>query len=189
MNAITNTNTKKAAVSADVDVDANTLKLTFGAGGSVTVDANRLVAGIIRQATLHGLKQKLVDAAAISRNTDTGASASLQDKKDAVMEVYERLIGGEWNKVREGGTVTAATQLFQAIVRMYPTKSEESLRVWFDGRDDAQKATLRKNPKIAAIIAQIQAERAAQRADVAEVDSDDLLGELDGLEDGEDAVM
>ena len=180
-NATTTKNTP--AVSAEIALDAPTegtssndsLRLTFANGQSLVLQVRDLSPAIIAQATMHGLKQKLVDAAAISRNTETGRPASVADKYEAVREVYDRLLSGQWNKTREGGGATGGL-LFRALCRMYDgKKTPEALREFLDGKTDGEKAALRKNPKVAAIIETIRAE--SVKTDGAS--SDDLLGELD----------
>ena len=61
------------------------LTLTFADQTTSTLSTRDLSPEILSQALMHGLKQKLVDAAAIARNVDTGASATTADKKEAVM--------------------------------------------------------------------------------------------------------
>ena len=103
---------KSPAIAAEVS--DTTLTLTFSNGEVLTVDATSLSPDIQTAACLHGLKQKLVDAAAIARNTDTGASATLEDKFNAVREVFERITApdGTWNKqARAGGTSTGGSGL------------------------------------------------------------------------------
>lgn len=148
------------------------LSVVFRHGKELTLEFDQLTAEIQRQALLHGLKQKLVDAAAISRNPETGRTATIEDKYDAVKEVYDRLLAGEWNKRREGGGGTGGL-LLQALVRLYPGKTREDLESFLAGKSRSEQAALRANPKVAAVIAEIQAERGA-------VDSDELLGELEG---------
>jgi len=174
-----NTNTKKSAISAEID--SGVLTLTFGAGGSIVIDPKNLEKPIIEMAILHGLKQKLVDAAAIARNTITGESASLTDKKEAVMAVYDRLMRGEWNATRSTGEGTAkGSLLLLALQRLQPQKSGEELATWLDGLTNEQKTALSKNAKILPIIQTIQAERAAKAAEKLGVDSDGLLNDLLG---------
>ncbi len=132
------------------------LRLTFANGKTMAMQLRDLTAEIIEQATLHGLKQKLVDAAAMSRNPDTGRSATIDDKYTAVREVYDRLLSGAWNKPREGGS--AGTLLLQALCRVYATKTREELATWLAGKDKDEQAALRKNPKIAKVIEEIRAE-------------------------------
>lgn len=144
---------------------------------TITVDADSLSEAVYRQAVVHGLKQKLVDAAAISRNTETGASATIQDKYEAVKEVAERLLAGEWNKRREAGAAGTGGLLKLALTRLYEGRmSGEQLDAWLTAKTDKEKAALRKNPKVAEIIEQIRAERAK---DTPAGTADDLLAELE----------
>ena len=155
---------------------ADDLVIEFAHGKRIELNPVDLADSVYKQAVYHGLKQKLVDAAAISRNPETGRSASIEDKYQAVKTVYDRLLAGQWNAVRgEGGTGTGGL-LFAALCRMYAgRKTEEELREWLATKDKKAQAELRKNPKVAAIIEQIKAERGADDEDVGE----DLLGELD----------
>lgn len=124
---------------------------------------------------VHGLKQKLIDAAAISRDAKTGKTATVATKWAAVYEVYQRLIDGAWFADREGGGT--GSLLFAALCRMQPEKSAEAIQTWLAAKDDKQKKALEGNPKVAAIIAEIRTERA--KATAGDVDSDALLAELD----------
>lgn len=147
------------------------LEITFRHGEQLTVEVLALSADIQRQALLHGLKQKLVDAAAISRNPETGRTATIEDKFAAVKEVYDRLLAGDWNKRREGGG-NAGGLLLQALARLYPEKDVETLRAYVEKLSRSEQAALRANTRVAPVIAEIQAERGG-------VDSDDLLAELE----------
>lgn len=173
------------STTAAVEDGMFTLSLPYGSlslecsnGQVAAIRLHSLTPEILAQAALHGLKQKLVDAAAISRNPDTGKPASPDDKWAAVMEVYERITspGGTWNKTREGGAGGSGGLLFRALVRMYPAKTPDALREYLDGKTDAEKTALRKNPKVAAVIDEIRAESGKAGA----VDTDELLGELEG---------
>lgn len=183
-----NAQAKQSAITTTVE--GNVLTLTFSNGKALTLNAGEiqtfvpgdLSAEVMASAMLHGLKQKLVDAAAISRDPSNGRAATIETKYNAVKEVFDRLIAGQWNKQREGGTATGGL-LLAALIRAYPAKTEEQLRAFLSGKTDAEKAALRKNPKIAAIIEEIKAERGAEPSAV----GDDLLAELeaDGEGDGE----
>ena len=160
-----------------VERDANELVIEFAHGKRIEVRPFDLTEQVREQAMFHGLKQKLVDAAAISRNPETGRSASIEDKYQAVWTVYDRITRlGEWNAVRgEGGTGTGGL-LFAALCRMYAgRKTEDELREWLGTKDKKAQAELRKNPKISTIIDQIKAERGADDDGIGE----DLLNELD----------
>jgi len=143
--------------------------MTPAGGAPVRLEVTQLSEEIVRYAVLHGLKQKLVDAAAISRNPDTGRSATVADKLAAVQDVLDRLLAGEWNKRREGGSGNGGL-LFRALCIMFPNKTADGVKEFLAGKSDAEKAALRRNPKVAAIMDTLR--------DDGDVDSDDLLGEL-----------
>ena len=164
---------RNAVITAQIADD--TLVLKFVNGEVLELNANELSPEIRRMALLHGLKQKLVDAAAISRNPETGRPASPNDKFQAVKAVYDRLLAGQWNAVREGGGATGGL-LLQALCRMYAgRKTPEELKAFLVDKSDAEKTALRKNPRVAQIIEEIRAERGK----AADIDTDELLGELE----------
>lgn len=156
-------------------INDSQLKLTFANGEELVIAAGELTQDIRLAATMHGLKQKLVDAAAISRNPETGRAATVQDKYEAVKIVYDRLLSGVWNAVREGGGQSGGL-LFKALLRMYAgRKTEQDIRAFLEDKSDAEKTALRKNPRVAQIIEDIRAETGK----AASIDTDSILGELD----------
>ena len=153
----------------------NGVAITFADGHQTQITVGDLGLEVLTMALLHGLKQKLVDAAAISRNPDTGKSATVADKRAAVEAVMTRLLGGAWNAIRGENGTGAGGLLFRALVRLYDgKKSPDDIREFLDGKDKKEQAALRKNPRVAAIIVEIQAEQADS-----DIDTDDLLGELE----------
>lgn len=172
VNEATQTRTITTTIEGDI------LTLTFADGRVLVFDTTKPNEENQRAAKIHGVKQKLCDAAAISRNPETGKSATLADKYAAVKEVYDRLLDpmGTWNKTREGGSGGGGGLLLQALFRMYEgKKSLEALRTYLEGKTPLQHAALRKNPKVSAIIDTIRLERAGEEA----IDTDALLDELD----------
>ena len=151
------------------------LHLKFSNGQELAITAGQLSNHVMEYAIFHGLKQKLVDAAAISRNPETGRAATVEDKYQAVKTVYDRLLSGQWNSTREGGG-NAGGLLLQALVRMYAgRKTPDELKAFLADKTDAEKTALRKNPRVAAIIEEIRAETGK----AASIDTDELLGELE----------
>ena len=137
---------------------------------------------------LHGLKQKLGDAAAISRNPDTGRSASLDDKIAAVREVFDRITSpdGTWNKIRESGDGSGnGGLLFRALCNIYAGKrSPEQITVFLADKTEAEKAALRKTAIVADRIRSASTDNKAEierirPAPKAGGNGDDLLAELD----------
>ena len=150
------------------------LHLKFANGQELAITASQLTNHVMEYAIFHGLKQKLVDAAAISRNPETGRAASVEDKYQAVKTVYDRLLTGQWNATREGGATGGL--LLQALVRMYDgRKTVDELKAFLLDKSDAEKTALRRNPRVATIIEEIRAEQGK----ATDIDSDELLSELE----------
>lgn len=128
---------------------------------------------IVELALAHGIKQKGIDAAAITRNPETGKSATPADKWHAVTTVLTRITTtDQWNAPREGGD-GGASLLSRALVRFHDgKKSRAEVDAWLATKSDAEKKALRANPRVAAIIAAIQAESVDDS-----INSDELLEE------------
>lgn len=164
---------RKPTIAADTF--GSTLTLNFIDGTELSIDIDNLSPQIRIDATLHGLKQKLVDAAAISRNPDTGASATVAGKLDAVREVFERITSadGTWNKVRTGdGSANVGGLLVRALMELKGL-DKATVTTFLEGKTKDQIAALKAMAPVAAIIARMQAEKAK------DIDADALLGELD----------
>ena len=173
MTNTTTTTTRTPAI--DATIDGGTLTLAFGNGERIVVHADTLASDIRNHATMHGLKQKLVDAAAISRNPDNGRSATIDDKYNAVREVYDRLLSGQWNKGRaDGESGATGGLLFRALCIVYADKTPEAIREFLGKKTKEQQAALRVVPKIATIIEQLKAAKVKTDG----VDTDALLDEL-----------
>lgn len=169
--------TKKTAISTDVFMPKLTLTLTFGNGQEIVVNANELRQDIRDMAMMAGLKAKLIDAAAMSRNPENGASASIDDKYAAVLRVANRLMSadGQWNEGRSAAgesTAGANNILLRAIMRM-TGRDEAYCRDFLSAKTKEQRAALRKNPRVLAIIAELQAATV-----VGGINTDALLAEL-----------
>ena len=191
---MTTTTTTKKDIEATV-ADDGALILEFQHGETLRVHPETLTPEIQRAAMLHGLKQKLVDAAAISRDTTTGRAATIVTKFDAVKEIFDRITGagGEapsWNKPRAGGAGGQGGLLARAIAR-YKGVEVAAAKAYLDRLTDAQKQALRVDPRIATIINELRMESAKP----AGIDTDALLGGLDDLgaepadDDDDDATM
>ena len=167
---------QKKDIEATIESDG-TLVLTFRHGEVLRIHPESLAPEIQRAAMLHGLKQKLVDAAAIPRDTATGRAATISTKYDAVREIFDRITGESpsWNKPRAGGVGGQGGLLARAIAR-YKNVPVEAAKAYLDRLTDAQKQALRVDPRIATIINQLRAESAKP----AGIDTDALLGGLDG---------
>lgn len=170
-------------IDAKIDLDRDTLVLTFPTlNKGLTVKPEDMNREIVRMATLHGLKQKLVDAAAIKRNEDTGLPASAEDKYQAVYTVWERLMSGHWNKQPGEASQSGDGYLYRALCRLYEGKATpEAIRERVKAMDKKEQAALRKNAKIAAVIDEIKAEEAKDVSEDASADALEALEDALGL--------
>lgn len=129
-------------------------------GRELRINAVELSPEICNMSMMHGLKQKIGDAAAISRNPETGRSATTDDKFDAMAEVLNRLLAGQWNKTREGDGGGAGGLLFKALCKIKADKTPAEIRAYLEARTKEEQAALRKVPVIAAVIEEIRAAQA-----------------------------
>lgn len=172
-------------VTTEFDEQTGVFSVVFSDGRRHSFLLEDIVPEIRLRATVHGFNAKLVDAAAIARDTTTGRAATLETKYQAVMEVFRRITDPTapmWNKIREGAGGGNGNLLVAAIVRLYNgRKTEEQIRAYIATLTDAQKQALRTDGKIAPIIAEIKAEREVAKGKAAGIDSRTVLAGLDGF--------
>jgi hypothetical protein len=179
---------KKTSTAVAAAISDSLLILTFANQRVLTVDAKALSPAIRHAAMMHGLKQKLIDGAAIARDPETGRTATIDDKYDAVADIYSRITHATepaWNKVRggegTGGNVKGGV-FVTALMRM-TTKSRDDIESYLAKLSKEEVAALRKNPRVADLMRLIQAER----TDTSKVDTDALLdGLMEGANGGDD---
>ena len=157
------------------DIVGTRLNITFADGRALELEATELTPEMQHAAMMHGLKQKLVDAGAIARNTMTGKSASLSDKFDAIEEVFNRITGAAptWNKQRGEGTGgNGGGSLKRALMQM-TGKTSAQIDAYLEAKTKEEKTALKKNAKVAEIILELQTAGADEG-----IDTDALLDEL-----------
>lgn len=143
-------------------------------GQTLTVNPMTLDMVIQREALLHGIKQKVNDAAS--------GAPSLADKWAEMQEVVARITGDNpsWNAVPVGGTAGPRLgALLEAVCefkRIAPTDTEgvAKIRTWLSEKSNEQRAALRLDAKIKPLLDAIEARRTKPTT----VDSDAMLAEL-----------
>ena len=65
-----------ATMAVEIDRASNRITFTVRDAGEIVLDMSRLSPEVLAYAAFHGMKQRIADAAAMSRNPDTGAPAS-----------------------------------------------------------------------------------------------------------------
>ena len=172
---VDNTPKRETVVRVTLDNDGQVIGVFAGNDKPVVlVNVKKLTDEVRNAALFHGLKQKLVDSAALSRDPKTGKSATPAEKMAAVLETAANLASGIWN-TRGTGDGPSDGLLVTALCEMQPKKDPAKIREWVGGQDKAAQAALRANPKVAAIIARINTERAAAKG----IDTDNLLRDLE----------
>lgn len=174
--------TKRQAMS--VDIFNTTLTVTFSNGKDLSIDVATLSPEIQRQAMLHGIKQKLVDAAAMSRDAENLNSNQVDAKYEAVRTVHARLTSDHpsWNKERAApGTPANGNNLLVRALMQMTGRDKTYVDDFLSSKTKEQRAALKRNPRVLAIIAELQAATVSQG-----VDTDELLTELVGGEDDPD---
>jgi hypothetical protein len=119
----------------------------------------------------------LIDAAAIGRDSVTGRTATINDKYNAVREVFDRITDSDapsWNKVREGGAGTVTGGLLVAALMQLKQKDNATIVEWLSSKTNEEKAALRKNPKVAEVIESLRVAKVKTDG----IDTDSLLDEL-----------
>lgn len=126
----------------------------------------------MQRAAIHGMIQRISDAAAISRNPETGKPATAQEKFDRMAQLVTHYESGtsEWSRVGQGGG-NRGGYLFRALCILYPTRDQTELRAWLDGKSKSEQSALRNSPKVRAIIDTF--------VEDSDIDTDAMLDELD----------
>lgn len=141
------------------------LTVTVAGFDPIVVPFGRLTADIKHQAMVHGLAQKLGDAAAMSRNPANGAAATNADKYKAIKQVADNVIGGRWNLQAGGVPNHAVTPERVAVLGRMFKLSPDQVTAWAKGRTEAQLSAAFTSPKFALELAKYRAENATAATD------------------------
>ena len=160
-------------------------KAVDGNDATITIDTAKLDSEITERAMLHGLVQKVSDAAALSKDETAGMSESqiASTKYNAMLAVADRLIAGEWKQSRGEGSGPVTGVIYRAFSqwvadsakkKKLPAPTEDVIRAVYDKKTRAEQLELRKVPEIAAIIEKLKAAKTPAK----KVDTDKLLAGL-----------
>lgn len=171
----TTTMPKRAPAVSFTMIAPLSMEVTFASGRTITIDASALSPSICHAAMMHGLKQKLGDGAAIGRDPVTGRTATAAEKEQAVREIYNRISDpdGSWNVVKDGTSTGGGSNLLIRALMQLTGKMRSSIEIYLEGKSKEERAALKKNPRVAAIIVELQAASVD-----ASIDTDGMLDEL-----------
>ena len=157
-------------------LSAGVIRFHVKGAGFVDFDTTKVHVDVAVRAAQHGFIQRISDAAAISRDPETGRPATAEEKmaKMAALIAHYETGTAEWSRVQAGGPKGGL--LFDALCRLYGhQKAPSDIRTWLDGLSDKEQAALREDATIAPVIAAIKAERAK---DQPKMDTASLLADL-----------
>jgi hypothetical protein len=144
-------------------------ELRFNDGSRVEVGFQELPEGMLEKLAGHGWKQKVVDAAAKSRDPETGRSATDAEKIAAMKAVHERIMAGIWAAAGGGGGLGSEKMLLVRALAEFSGKGLEEAKEFINGKTKAQQSALMGNSKIKTIIDRMREQITG------DVDSDELL--------------
>ena len=166
------------------ELDDGNMTITFNVrdAGEVVLNTSRLHDDIMQRAAVHGLIQRISDAAALSRDADTGKSASPADKLAAMQALVSHYETGtsEWKRAGtgEGGGKSITVE---AIARVKQIPYETALdyvnryaEAKFGGNGKKCLAFLRQSAQVIDAIAEIRKARTSGP----KIDADAALSEL-----------
>lgn len=157
---------RKLLKDTKIDSDGNvTLMLNFRNGETRIFPVPQ---SLMARFAAHGAEQKFGD--------EIAGLDSIDDAVLAVDDLMERMERGDWNVKREASGMAGTSVLLKALVEV-TGKSVEQIKTFLTGKTQAEKVALRNSPKIKPTVEKIEAEKVSKAS---KVDTDALLGELDG---------
>lgn len=153
------------------------MTMAWSDGVRAELDVSKLSDDVLEQAKIHGLRQKLGDAAAMSRNPETGQSATIADKRSRVEAVAQYLRDGHWTAPTRATPETSSRAiLVEALCRLNTSADRAKIADAIAAKTPAEIAAMSAVPRVASVIAAIRAERSAVSAESAESMLDELIG-------------
>ena len=132
----------------------------------IDLDDPRLSPEVIAAAAINGFRQRLMDAAALKRDTATGKSATAQEKDAAIRKLYDHYISGsaEWELQRGAVGPRIDPLVVRAIMEAF-SKSEDVVRAMIETNSEKQGlkpaeycAALVENAKVKPIVERMRQE-------------------------------
>src|ERR1700743_1226934 len=160
---------RKLLKTSELSSDKFTVTTRFDfVNGETRVFKIRANQALFSKFAAHGIEQKVGDEVAGLEEVD--------DMVLAVEEVIDRLLTGEWSARREVNGLAGTSILAKALIKT-SGKTPAEIKAFLKDKTTAQKLALRNNPKLVAVIAELEAEK-KPKADKPQIDTDALLAEL-----------
>jgi hypothetical protein len=149
--------------------------------GEVGLDLTKLHEAIVKRAAVHGMIQRISDAAAISRDAETGQSATPKEKLAAMSALIDHYHSGteEWRRTGtgEGGGKSLTIEAIAEVKGISYEAAEAEVVKFAEKRNESTKAILaflRKGEKVMRAMEAIR----ARRQGAPKVDADEALQEM-----------
>lgn len=163
-------------------VEAGVITFTVKGAGELALRLDTVHTAVMLRAATHGLVQRISDAAAIARDTETGKSATPQEKFEAMKRLVDHYASGaaEWSLVREAGTGTSrgisGVALLRAALKLWQPEKAEKVDEFVKGLKAAQVAALLASTELKPHIDAVREAALAEQG--AGVDAEELLSGL-----------
>lgn len=141
--------------------------------GTLVLNTDALSESVRSRAMIHGMIQRISDAAAISRDTETGLPATPADKLARMKKLVEHYESGspEWS-IRREASESGGGLLFRALCKKFATVEPEKLREKIAGWSKSEQNAVLNSAEIKPIADELRAESGKN------VDAGKLLAEL-----------
>ncbi len=159
-------------ISKEIDETGVTFKVKDQ--GTLRVSFANLSGAVRDRALAHGIVQRVVDAAALSRDEKSGKSASALEKFTAMKEIVDHLMSGteNWTLSRESES-PHVNLLTQCLSEIYPERGEDKIRTWVKKLSASDRKALLVSEKIKKIAERIEGEK------LKHIDAEELLSDFE----------
>lgn len=165
-------------------IEGESIMFSVKGAGTLVLDTRKLSEGNKLRAMLHGMVQRVSDAAAMARDSKTGASATPQEKFEAMSRLVEHYASGsgEWSPARsvEGvgrPRVNPQAQLLAMALKLFnPQKDEATIQQFVKGLGAAQITALLLSEQLKEAVELAREQVREQEQEAAKgVDAEELL--------------
>jgi len=162
-----------SVVTTKWDTEKRTLTFTVLKVGELTLELGKVHQSNLDYAAIHGLKQRVSDAAAIPFDAKAKRYATPQEKYDAMKALVDHYNSGaaEWSLKRAERVGTDELMLTQALSELYPMQTADAVRAKVAGMTRAERTALSDHPKVKPVIERLRAAALATSG----VDAEKLL--------------
>ena len=169
-------------------IEGQLVRFSVKGAGELTLDVAKVHAANRARAEMHGFVQRISDAAAMARDSKTGASATPQQKFDAMQRLVEHYMSGaeEWSPARSVDGVgrpkseNPSARLLRVALKLFnPSKDEAVIAQFVKERNAAQITALLLSEQLKEAVELAREQLASEDAKMAEgVNAEELLSGL-----------